>query len=87
MRCTACSGELILANVVKDEVPNVEHHDFICSQCHATERRVVFVRHGREDEGAPMRPPKPRTPALSELAEHRGAPGFFGRLMARIRGH
>ena len=53
MRCTACGVELILTNVVQDGVPGVEHHTFICSDCHVTERRVVLTRHGREDDSAP----------------------------------
>jgi hypothetical protein len=87
MRCTACGAELILTNVIKDTIPNVEQHDFICSQCHVTERRVVLVRHGREDEGAPVPPPRPSAPAAREQDERTAAPGLLGRLMARIRGY
>jgi hypothetical protein len=47
MRCTACGAELILMKVVPDSVPSFEHHTFICSECHATELRVVFTRYGR----------------------------------------
>ena len=53
MRCTACGAELILTNVVPDEtvaVRGVEHHTFVCSACHVTERRVVFIKDGRETE-------------------------------------
>ena len=86
MRCTACGGELILTNVAQDDVPGVEHHTFICPECHVTERRVLLMRHGREDESAPMPPGKPGTPASGAQEEHRAA-GLFGRLIARIRGH
>jgi hypothetical protein len=57
MRCTACGAELILTNVVPDEtvaVRGVEHHSFICLGCHFTERRVVFIKDGREADGPPM---------------------------------
>jgi molybdenum-dependent DNA-binding transcriptional regulator ModE len=55
MRCTACGVEMILTNVVPENTVTVcgfEHHTFICSACHITARRVVFTRHGREEDGA-----------------------------------
>ena len=58
MHCTACGDELILTNVVPENtvaVRGFEHHTFICSGCHSTVRRVVFMRHGREED--PMPPP------------------------------
>jgi hypothetical protein len=57
MRCTACGAELILTNVVPDErvaVRGVEHHTFVCSACHVTEHRVVFIKDGRETDSPPM---------------------------------
>ena len=57
MRCRACTGELILTTVVSDDtvaVRGVEHHTFICSGCHVTERRVVFIKDGREADSPPM---------------------------------
>ena len=58
MHCTACDAELILTNVVPENTVTVrgfEHHTFICSGCHSTVRRVVFTRHGREED--PKLPP------------------------------
>ena len=58
MRCAACDAELILTNVVSENtlaVRGFEHHTFICSGCHITVRRVVFMRHGREED--PKLPP------------------------------
>ena len=58
MRCAACDAELILTNVVPENtlaVRGFEHHTFICSGCHITVRRVVFTRHGREED--PRLPP------------------------------
>jgi hypothetical protein len=89
MRCTACGAELmILTNVAPDAVPGVEHHTFICSVCHITERRVVFTRHGREDdsEPVPMHEAPPTVPASKAQEEHSAAPGVFSRVVARIRG-
>ena len=57
MLCTACGAELILTKVVPDHtvaVRGAEHHTFICSGCHVTERRVVFIKDGREADGPPM---------------------------------
>ena len=53
MHCTACDAELILTNVVPENtvaVRGFEHHTFSCSGCHITLRRVVFTRHGREED-------------------------------------
>ena len=57
MRCTACGSELILTGVVPDHTARLrgcEHHTFVCSACHVTERRVVFTKHGREDDSVPV---------------------------------
>jgi hypothetical protein len=89
MHCKACGAELmVLTNVVRDTVPGVEHHTFICSACHVTERRVVFTRHGREDDSAltPVDMPL-RTAPPSTVQEEHYAPGLFSRVLARIRGH
>jgi hypothetical protein len=74
MRCTACGAELILTNVAPDDtvaVRGVENHTFICSVCHVTEHRVVFIKDGREADGPPMglRGPHRRGHALA--GEHR----------------
>jgi hypothetical protein len=90
MRCTACGSELILTNVVPDDtvaVRGVENHTFICSACHVTEHRVVFIKAGRETDGPPMPMQAARRvrPAPVE-EEHFAAPGLLGRVMARLRG-
>jgi hypothetical protein len=90
MRCTACGAELILTAVVPDDtvaVRVVEHHTFICSACHVTERRVVFIKGGRETDSPPMPMQAARRvrPAPVE-EEHFAAPGLLGRVMARLRG-
>ena len=35
-------------------LPGVEHHTFVCSECHVTEHRVVFIKDGRETDSPPM---------------------------------
>ena len=57
MHCTACDAELILTNVVPENTVGIrdfEHHTFICSGCHVTQHRVVFIKDGREADGPPM---------------------------------
>jgi hypothetical protein len=89
-RCRACGSELILASVVPDEtvvVRGVEHHTFVCSECHVTEHRVVFIKDGREADSPPMQV-APRTKRASTVQdEHVAAPGLLGCVMARLRGH
>jgi hypothetical protein len=90
MRCAACGGELILTSVVPDEtvaVHGVEHHTFVCSECHVTERRVVFIKDGREANSPPM--PMHAAQRIKRAPveeEHFAAPGLLGRTMARLRG-
>ena len=91
MRCTACGAELILTNVVPDDtvaVRGVEHHTFVCSECHVTERRVVFIKDGRETDSPPM--PIQAAPrikrASTEQNEHVAAPGLLSRVLALVRG-
>ena len=91
MRCSASGVELILTNVVPDDTVaarGVEHHTFICSGCHVSERRVVFIKDGREADGPPM--PMQAAPRVKRAStgqdEHVAAPGFVGRVIARLRG-
>jgi hypothetical protein len=88
-RCAACGGELILSSAVPDDtvaVRGVEHHTFICSGCHVTERRVVFIKDGREAEGPPMPMQAVRQVKRAPVEEeHFAAPGLLGRVMARLR--
>ena len=90
MRCTACGAELILTNVVPDDTVaarGVEHHTSICSGCHVTERRVVFIKAGRETDGRPMPMQAARRVERAPVEEeHFAAPGLLGRVMARLRG-
>ena len=90
MRCTACGAELILTNVVPDNTMGVrgfEHHSFICSACHVTEHRVLFMRHGREDDAeTTSKHLAPRISSISTVHEERAAPGLFGRVVAKILG-
>ena len=91
MRCTACGTEVILTNVVPDHtmVRGFERHTYICSACHLAAHRVVFTRHGREDdsEPTPIHEAPTTVPASKAQEEFSAAPGIFGRVLARIRGH
>ena len=81
MRCSACGAELILTTVVPDDTARVrgcEHHTFICSGCQVTKRRLVFTRHGREDDSVPMHMEgRPswflRSPCTRRVSRHRGS--------------
>jgi hypothetical protein len=91
MRCSACGDDLILTNVVPDDtfaVRGVEHHTFICCGCHVTERRIVFIKDGREADGPPM--PMQAAPRVKRAStvqdEHVAAPGLLSRVVALLRG-
>ena len=91
MLCTACGAELILTKVVPDHtvaVRGVEHHTFICSGCHVTERRVIFIKDGREADGPPMPMQAARRikRASTVQDEHVAAPGLLSRVVALLRG-
>jgi hypothetical protein len=90
MRCNACGAELILTNVVPDDtvaVHGVEHHTFICSGCHVTERRVIFIKDGREAEPPmPMQAARRIKRASTVQDEHVAAPGLLSRVVALLRG-
>jgi hypothetical protein len=78
--------------VVPDEtvaVRGVEHHTFVCSECHVRERRVVFIKDGREADTLPMPMEAARRMrrASTEWDEHVAPPGLLGRVLARLRGH
>ena len=92
MRCMGCGGEMILMNVVPDDtmaVPGFEHHSFMCSECQDMEQRLVFTKHGREEEpeGIPVHAAPPIAPGSTLADPQIAAPGLFGRVLARIRGH
>jgi hypothetical protein len=92
MRCTSCGADLVLTQVVPDAATGVrglEHHTFICSACHVTERRMLFMRHGREDDSEPMptHEASPTVPVSKAQEQHAGASGLLSRVIARMRGH
>ena len=92
MRCTSCGADLLLTQVVPDATTGVrgfEHHTFICSACHVTEHRVLFMRHGREDDSEPMpiHEALPTVPTSKAQQQHTGASGLVSRVIARMRRH
>jgi hypothetical protein len=82
MRCMACGAEMILMNVNRDDTMAVlgfEHHTFRCSACYEAERRLVFIKDGRETEAEPL-PVHPEPPIVLASAVHHermAAPGHF----------
>ena len=83
-------SSVILTNVVPDEtvaLRGVEHHTFVCSECHVTEHRVVFIKDGRETDSPPMPMQAARhlKRASTEQDEHVVAPGFLSRVLALVR--
>jgi hypothetical protein len=87
MRCMACGAEMILMNVAPDDtmtVPGFEHHTFRCSDCHDVERRLVFTRRGRETDAEQM-PVHKAPPIVPTANEPASAPGFFRRVLGRLR--
>jgi hypothetical protein len=88
MRCRVCGGELILTNVVPDEVRGVEHHTFVCSACHITERRVVFIKDGRETDSPPVPMQTGQRTKRASTVQDEGvaAPGLLSRMVALLRG-
>jgi hypothetical protein len=90
MRCTACGAELILTSVVPDDtvaVRGVEHHTFVCSDCHVTDHRVVFIKDGRETDSPPMPTQAARRikHASIERNEHIATSGLLSRVLALVQ--
>jgi hypothetical protein len=92
MRCKACGSELTLTNVVPDHtvaVRDVEHHTFVCSKCHGTEHRLVYIKDGRETDSSPM--PMDAAPRIKRASmmedEPLAAPGLLSRVVARLRAY
>jgi hypothetical protein len=72
-----------------------EHHTFMCSECRDTERRLVFLKNGREAEIAPndyvaplpIDAAPPTVPASAEEEHDLAAQRLFSRVLERIRGY
>jgi hypothetical protein len=98
MRCFVCSAEMILVGVAQDQtmaVSGFEHHTFMCSECRDIERRLVFMKNGREAEivpddyavPLPTGAAPPTVPLSAEQEHDLVAPGLFSRVLERIRGY
>ena len=86
MRCMACGAEMILTNVVRDDAMAVlgfERHTFRCSKCHDVDRRLVFIKHGRQDDAEPM--PLHAAPPIAPSSPVQDEQGFFRRVLAKLR--
>ena len=89
MRCVGCGAEMILANVVRDDTMKVlgfEHHSFRCTKCHGIDRRLVFIKHGRQDdlEPLPVHTAPPIVPASPDQDEQVATSGFLRGLLAKL---
>jgi hypothetical protein len=90
MRCMVCGAEMILTNVVRDDAMALlgfERHSFRCSSCHDVDRRLVFIKHGRQDDAEPMplHAAPPIAPSSPVQNEQIAAAGFFRRVLAKLR--
>jgi hypothetical protein len=89
MRCVACDAEMFLVNVVRDDTMKVlgfERHSFRCAKCRDIDRRLVFIKHGRQDdvEPLPVHTAPLIVPASPDQDEHVATSGFFRRLLAKL---
>src|SRR5580704_11358188 len=88
MRCVACGAGMILMNVDGDDTMTVlgsEHHTFKCSECHDVRWHLVFIRHGRESDDAPI-PLHASLPIVPTSTAQGARIGLFSRLAAKLRG-
>jgi hypothetical protein len=90
MRCVTCDAEMILMNVVRDDAMTIlgfEHHTFRCSKCCDVDRRLVFIKHGRQANAEPMplHTAPPIAPSSSVQDEQISPPGPFRRAIAKLR--
>jgi hypothetical protein len=72
-------------------VRGFQHHTYICSACHLAAHRVVFTRHGREDDSKPVpihdAPPKPKAGfRLDKVICDEGISGVSTKLAERPQG-
>ena len=96
MRCFVCDADMVLVSVLPDQtMADLEHHTFLCSECRDAERRLAFVKNGREVEMAPNEyaaslpiDAAPSIVPVSPEKEHDlEAQGLFSRVLERIRGY
>ena len=88
MRCMACGAGMILINVDGDETVMVrgsEHHTFKCSECHDVSWHLVFIRHSRESDNAPL-PAHAAPHIVPDSTAQDAHTGLFKRLAARLLG-
>ena len=90
MRCVTCDAEMILMNVVRDDAMTIlgfEHHTFRCSKCCDVDRRLVFIKHGRQANAEPMplHTAPPTAPSSPVQDEQIAATGFVRGALAKLR--
>ena len=88
---------MVLMQAVRDEtmaVPGFEHHTFMCSDCHDTEQRLVFVKPTDQADPEPVTlntapsisPAAAVEPAAPVEDEPAATPGILMRVFAKLRG-
>jgi hypothetical protein len=78
-------------SVVRDDTMALlgfEHHAFRCSKCRDKDRRLVFIKHGRQDDAEPM--PLPTAPPIAPSSpvqdEQVATTGPFRGVIGKLRG-
>lgn len=91
LRCLSCGSEMVLIKAIEDwtmPILGFERHAYMCSACGSTEQRTVFNKQTKERHDAEvvavLRAPR-MTPTAS-VENQRSAQGFFGRVLAKLRG-
>jgi hypothetical protein len=86
MRCKECGGaQIVLTKVVRDDAMAVlgfERHTFRCLECHETDRRLVFIKQGRETDAEPL-PVHPSPPVVPATSVQHGRSGRSRSVEAR----
>jgi hypothetical protein len=92
MRCMACGGEMVLISAIEDwtmPVLGFERHAYMCLACGSVEKRTVFSKQAKEKHDAEvvaLLTPPPLAPTAPTENQPKSQ-SFFGRVLAKIRGH
>jgi hypothetical protein len=91
MRCIECGREMVLLDAIEDwtkPVLGFERETYMCPGCGETEQRTAFNKQIREKHEAQITAiltPPPIAP-FAAVDNQPTSQGFFGRVLAKIRG-
>jgi hypothetical protein len=91
MRCMDCGRELVLLNTIEDwtmPVLGFERETYMCLGCGKTEQRTAFNKQAKEKHEAhivAVLTPPPIAPSATN-EKQTVVRGFFGRMLAKMRG-